>query len=278
MSPGEGAGHTRLLRSELGLLFRRRRNQVLLAVLAAVPVLIAVAVKVNGGTGGGGEGGTIFASITQNGVFSALAALLAISPLFLPLGIAVVAGDAIAGEASTGTLRYLLTVPVRRTRLLTVKFAAVIVWCVSCVVAVAVVGLAIGTALFPSGDVVLLSGRTVSYGAGCGRLLLVAAYVAATVVMVGALGVFVSTLTEVPLAAMAATLALTIVSEVVDQIPQLSSVHPWLATHYWQSWIDLLRDPVPSTQLVHGLLLTLGYVAVLACLAWARFVGKDVTS
>jgi ABC-2 type transport system permease protein len=278
MSPAEGSGRARLLRSELSLLFRRRRNQVLLAVLAAIPVLIAVAVKVNGGTGGGGEGGTIFASITQNGVFSALAALLAISPLFLPLGIAVVAGDAIAGEASTGTLRYLLTVPVCRTRLLAVKFAAVVVWCLCCVVVVAAVGLAIGTALFPSGEVVLLSGRAISYGAGCWRLLLVAAYVAATVIMVGALGLFVSTLTEVPLAAMAATLALTIVSEVVDQIPQLSGLHPWLATHYWQSWIDLLRDPVPSAQLVRGLLLTLGYIAVFVSLAWARFLGKDVTS
>jgi ABC-2 type transport system permease protein len=277
MSPAEAAGRSQLLRSELSLLFRRRRNQVLLLVLAAVPVLIAVAVKFNGGTGGG-EGGTIFASITQNGVFSALAALLAISPLFLPLGIAVVAGDAIAGEASTGTLRYLLTVPVRRTRLLAVKLIAVVIWCLSCVVAVAAVGLAIGTMLFPSGDVVLLSGRTVSYGTGCWRLVLVAAYVTATVIMVGALGLFVSTVTEVPLAAMAATLALTIVSEVIDQVPQLSGLHPWLATHYWLSWIDLLRDPVPSTQLVHGLLLTLGYVAVLVSLAWARFLGKDVTS
>jgi len=45
-------------------------------------------------------------------------------PLFLPMAVAVVAGDAVSGEANTGTLRYLLTVPVGRTRLLAVKFVA----------------------------------------------------------------------------------------------------------------------------------------------------------
>lgn len=272
--PAEG-GRSQLLRSELSMLFRRRRNLVLLAVLAAVPVLIGVAVKFSGDDGGGGS---IFGGITGNGVFTALAALLAVGPLFLPLVVSVVSGDSIAGEASSGTLRYLLTVPVGRARLLAVKFTAIVVWCVACAVAVGAAGLAVGVALFGSNDVVLLSGHTVGFGAGCWRLALVAGYVAASVVMVGALGMFVSTLTEVPVAAMAATLALTIVSEVVDEVPQLSAVHPWLPTHYWRSWIELLRDPIEGTELIRGLLLTLGYVALFASLAWARFGEKDVTS
>jgi ABC-2 type transport system permease protein len=264
----------RFLRSELRLVFGRRRNQALLAVLAVVPVLIAVAVKITGHTSGGGS---IFGGITQNGLFAALAAFLVLSPLLLPLTIAVVAGDCLAGEASTGTLRYLLAVPVGRTRLLAVKFAAVLVWCLAGVAVIAAAGVVIGAILFPSAELTLLSGRTVSYAAGAWRLVLVAAYVGATVVMVGALGLFVSTMTEVPVAAMAATLTLTIVSEVADAVPQLSAIHAWLPTHYWLRWVDLLRDPIETTGIGRGLLVTLAYVAVFVSLAWARFGGKDVT-
>lgn len=265
----------RLLGSELGMVFRRRRNLALLVVLALVPVLIAAAVKASGHSG---RGGSIFGSITDNGLFAALAAMLVVTPLFLPLGVAVVAGDALAGEASTGTLRYLLTVPVARTRLLAVKFGGVLAWCMASVAAVAAAGVAIGLVLFPSGQLTLLSGRTVSSAAGGYRLLLVAGYVAASMAMVGALGLFVSTMTEVPVAAMAATLTLTIVSEVLDQVPQLSAIHAWLPSHYWLEWVDLLRDPMSTAAVAHGLAVTLGYVAVFLSLAWARFTGKDVTS
>jgi ABC-2 type transport system permease protein len=85
-------------------------------------------------------------------------------------------------------------------------------------------------------------------------------------------------MTELPVAAMAATLTLTIVSEVLDQVPQLSSIHTWLPSHHWLAWIELLRDPVNSAPLTHGLLAALAYVALFLSLAWARFSGKDVTS
>lgn len=266
----------RFLRSELSMTFRRRRNVVLLVILGLVPVLISIAVKLTSAPVG--RDGSIFGGITDNGLFAALAGLLVISPLFLPLVIAVVAGDSVAGEASSGTLRYLLSVPVGRSRLLVVKFVAAFVWGVACVALVAVTGLLAGLVLFPAGRVTLLSGTTVSYPEGLGRLVLVAGYVALTVAAIVAMGLFASTMTEVPIAAMAATLTLTIVSEVADAVPQLSSVHGWLPSHYWLRWIDLLRDPMRTAGVTTGLLVTLGYVAVFTSLAWARFGGKDVTS
>jgi ABC-2 type transport system permease protein len=139
-------------------------------------------------------------------------------------------------------------------------------------------GVLAGLALFPSGELTLLSGRPVAYSVGLGRLALVSGYVVVVIAMVGALGLFVSTMTEVPVAAMAATLTLTIVSEVADAVPQLSAIHGWLPTHYWLQWVDLLRDPVRTVDISTGLLVTLGYVTVFLALAWARFGGKDVTS
>ncbi len=279
MSGAEGTGRGllpgRFLVSELALVFRRRRNQVLLGVLLLVPVLICVAVRLQGR---GGGGGSIFGSITDNGLFAALAALLAAGPLFLPLVVAVVAGESVAGEAATGTLRYLLTVPAGRTRVLAVKFAALAVWTVTAVLVLAVTGVLAGLVAFPGGELTLLSGRTVGYGDGLLRLALVTGYVAVTLLLVAALGLFVSTLTEVPLAAMATTLTLTIVCQVADAIPQLAPVHGWLPTHYWTRWIDLLREPVVTDGMTTGLLVTLGYGLLFLSLAWARFGGKDITS
>jgi ABC-2 type transport system permease protein len=269
---------TRLLRSELGMVFRRRRNQVVLAVLSAIPVLIAVAVRLSSSPPGPGEGPPFLADIAGNGVFVALTALTVVLPLFLPLAVAVVAGDAVAGEASLGTLRYLLVVPVARTRLLLVKYAGVVAYCAAAALLVATVGVLIGLALFPVGSVTLLSGTQVSLASGLWRLVLVALYVAASMAAVGAIGMFVSTLTESPVAAMATTAVLAITSQVLDAVPQLHAVHPWLFSHYWLNFGDLLRDPIATGGVLRGLLAAAVYVAVFGPLAWARFSGKDVSS
>jgi ABC-2 type transport system permease protein len=267
----------RFLRSELGMVFRRRRNAAILVVLGCVPVLIAIAVRLNEHNGNGGADG-LFANITDNGVFVAFAALLAVLPLFLPMAVAVVAGDAVSGEANTGTLRYLLAVPVGRTRLLVVKFVGILGYAVVAALTVAICGAIAGLALFPAGNVTLLSGTSVSLLDSLWRLLLVVGYCAAMMTVVAAIGLFISTLTEVPVAAMAATLALTITSEVLDAVPQLSAIHAWLPSHYWLRFADLLRDPIPVGNIAQGLEVCAGYVAVFLALAWARFSGKDVTS
>src|SRR5882757_639763 len=269
----------RFVRSEIGMVFRRRRNQALLVVLGCVPILIAVAIKISGGdNGGNGDGGALFGSITENGIFVGFSALFVVIPFFLPMAVAVVAGEAVSGEANTGTLRYLLAVPVGRTRLLAVKYVGILAWCIACSVVVAVVGVLIGLILFGGGDVTLLSGTSVSFGAGLWRLTLVAAYVAASIAAVGAIGLFVSTLTEVPIAAMATTLGLTITSQVLDAVPQISAVHPWLPSHYWQQFIDVLRDPMALDKVGHGLLAAATYTVLFLTLGWARFTSKDVSS
>jgi ABC-2 type transport system permease protein len=261
------------------MIFRRRRNQALLVVLGCVPILIAIAIKVSGGgSGGNGDAATLFGSITENGVFVAFSALFVVMPLFLPMAIAVVSGDAVSGEANVGTLRYLLAVPVGRSRLLAVKYAGIVVWCLACAAVVAVVGALIGLALFGGGDVTLLSGTSVSFAAGLWRLALVAGYVAVNIAAIGAIGLFVSTLTEVPVAAMATTLGLTITSQVLDAVPQISAVHPWLPSHYWQLFIDILRDPMALDRVGHGLLVSATYAVLFLSLAWARFNNKDVSS
>jgi ABC-2 type transport system permease protein len=268
---------TRFLRSELRLIFRRRRNLAGLLVLATVPVLISIAVKLSS-PGRGSDGPDFFSSITENGLFVALAALTLEIPLFLPLAVAAISGDAVAGEANLGTLRYVLTVPAHRTRLLAVKYLAIVIFSLAATAVVVVTGMVLGLLLFGGGSMTLLSGVQVGFAEGLLRVLAASTYVALCLASLGAVGLFVSTLTEQPIGAMIAVLVFSTASFIADSIPQIDWVHPFLLTHNWLAFGDLLRSPVEWGGITHGLFVAASYAVVFCLAAWARFSAKDVTS
>jgi ABC-2 type transport system permease protein len=268
----------RLFRSELGLIFLRWRNIALMAVLAAIPILVGVALRLAAPRGGNGEGPPFLDQVAGNGVFLAFLALTVMLTLVLPLAIAVVSGDSVAGEAGHGTLRYLLTVPAGRTRLLGVKYAGLITFCIFASLLVSGVSLGVGAAAFPIGRVTLLSGSTVSLADGLLRLLLVTLYVAAAMASLAAIGLAISTLTEHAVAAIAAILVVAIASEVADSVPQFAVVHPYLPTHWWLSFDGLLREPIAWGGVGHGLLSFAAYAVIFCAGAWARFTTADITS
>jgi ABC-2 type transport system permease protein len=271
----------RLFGSELRLVFGRRRNQLLLAVTMVFPILIGIALRLaapHSRGGGNGPGASFFNQLAGNGVFMTFIALSTLLILVLPVVIAVVAGDSVAGEAGYGTLRYLLAVPAGRTRLLTVKYAAIVVFGLAATLIVAAVALAVGAALFPIGPVTLLSGSTVPLAEGLLRVLFVTLYVAAAMAALGAIGLAVSTLTEHAIGAIAAIAILVVTSEVVDQVPQLAVIGPYLPTHWWLSFDAILRAPVDTSTLLKGLLSFGVYTVLFGSFAWARFTSADVTS
>jgi ABC-2 type transport system permease protein len=264
-------------RAELATQFRRRRMIALLVVLAVVPAALALAVYLSGGPQAG-NGPTFLDQVTRNGVFASLAGLTITIPFFLPLTVGVVAGDTIAGEASLGTLRYLLVRPSGRSRLLLVKAATAAAFCLVAALTVATGGLIAGAILFPIGRVTTLSGTTVSLLEGVVRTYGAALVVGMSLFGMASIGLFISTLTDVPVGAMAATVGLAILSAVLDAVPQVHGIHPWLFTHRWLAFGDLLRSPVRWTDIRKDLLLQAGYVAVFGSAAWARFTTKDVLS
>lgn len=266
----------RFLRSELRLILSRRRNQAGLGVLAALPVVMAIAVKLASPDSEGG-GPDFLGQIVGNGFFVALAALAVEIGLFLPLAMAMLSGDAIAGEANIGTLRGLLVVPVGRTRLLATKYVGLVIGGLIGVLVVAAAGVVAGSVLFGLHPVVTLSGTTLSLPVAFGRLALVVLYVGAFLAALAAIGLFVSTLSEQPLGATIAVALLSTTMWILEAIPQLDWLHPWLLVHQQVAFADLLRDPVYWPQMRLGLLTDLAYVVVFTLAAWARFADKDVT-
>src|ERR1700761_2829103 len=190
-TPGAARAWLRFFRSELRQVFARRRNLILLGVVALFPILIGVGLRLAShphAGGNGNNGGLAFVTeLTGNGIFLSFIALSILLSLVMPVAVAVIAGDSIAGEAGYGTLRYLLSVPAGRPRLLVVKYAAIVAFALAVTFLVTVVALIIGAILFPIGPVTLLSGTTVPLAEGILRLFFVTLYVSAAMASLGAI-------------------------------------------------------------------------------------------
>lgn len=271
-------GTARLFSSELRLVFGRRRNQVGLAVLLGLVVVLGVALKASQLRHPGARGGDLVSAVAGNGIYLGFAGLTIEIGLFLPLAVSVLAGDAIAGEANLGTLRYLLVAPVGRARLLAVKAAALAVGSLAGAALVAAGGVLVGAALFGAGPLTTLSGSRIGVADGLLRLLAATGYVAAGLAALAMIGLFISTLTEQPIAATVATAMVSTLLWVLDAVPQLDWLHPWLLVDRWPAFVDLLRDPVFGDRIVAGLWVDLAYAVVFFAAAAWRFARKDVTS
>jgi ABC-2 type transport system permease protein len=263
---------------ELRKLVRRPRTWVSVAVLCGLPALVAAFLAVTKVGPAPGQEPAFLAAVLSNGALFPAAALAIVLPLFLPVAVAVVGGDAVAGEASAGTLRYLLLRPVGRTRLLVAKLVALTAYVLAAVVLVALTSYAVGVWLFPAdpGAVTSVSGPALSTGEVVVRISAAVGYVAVSMMGVGAIALFLSTLTDSALSAALGALAALVASQVLVALDAAASVAPYLPTRYWLAWIDLFRDPIAWRDIQRGLGIQAVYVAVFLAAAWANFATKDV--
>jgi ABC-2 type transport system permease protein len=265
---------------ELRKMFRRPRTWATIAVLNALPIAVAVLLLVTDLAPRPGEGPPFLSAVLRNGALYPLAALAIVLPLFLPIAVAVVAGDSIAGEAQAGTLRYLLARPAGRTRLLVAKLVAVLAFVLVTVVVVAGVGYVLGSTLFDAQPIggTSVSGTSLTSADLTTRTVLAVGYVAVSMLGVAAFALFFSTLTDSPLGATMGALAVLVASSLLFTLDAASPIAPYLPTRYWLAFVDLFRDPIQWRDITRGLALQGVYVGILLAAAWANFTTKDVTS
>ena len=277
---------------ELAKLARRPRSWVAIALLCGLPILVAIFVAVTKIAPPPGQGPALLSAVLSNGSLFPAAALAIVLPIFLPISVAVVAGDAIAGEASAGMLRYLLARPVGRTRLLVAKLIALIAYVLFAVVAVAVTSYIVGIILFGDKPIALSSGSITSQGVIANslsgtpltpadiilRTVGAVAFIAVSMLGVGAIALFLSTLTDSSLAAALGAMAALIASATLVALNAAASISPYLPTEYWLAWLDFFRQPILWRDIDRGFAIQAVYVVVFLGAAWANFASKDVTS
>jgi ABC-2 type transport system permease protein len=269
---------------ELRKLLGRPRTWISIGLLCLLPTIVAVFLAVTGIGPQPGEGPALLSAVLSNGKLYPAAALGMVLPIFLPIAVAVVAGEAVAGEAATGTLRYLLVRPVGRTRLLVAKLLSVIVYTAMAVLSVAGAGYVVGVLLLGRQEdalvvtTVTVSGTPLTSGELAWRTALMIAYIGWSMLGVASVSLFLSTVTDSALGAALGGLAVLVGSTVLVGLDAAESVQAWLPTRYWLSWIDLFRDPVLWHDVQRGALVQAGWIVVLLGAAWAAFTTRDVTS
>ncbi len=267
---------------ELVKLFGRRRTWVALLLLNLLPTVVAGLLAWTRLAPRPGSGPAFLSAVVADGSLFAIAALAIVLPLFLPISVAVVAGDAVAGEAQAGTLRYLLIRPVGRTRLLLRKLGAVAAFVVVAVVSVAGVGFVVGRLLLGQGSLdggmLSLSGSLLSPADITWRTGVAVLYVTVSMLGVAALGLFLSTLTDSPQTASLGAMAFLIGSSLLLTVDAARPLQPYLPTRYWLSFVDLYRDPVLWSNLERGVGLQVVYAVVFLAAGWASFTTRDITS
>jgi ABC-2 type transport system permease protein len=296
---------------ELFKLVRRLRTWISIGLICALPLVVAIFIAVTHLAPPPGQGSAFLSAVLDEGQLYPAAALALVLPVFLPVAVAVVAGDSIAGEASAGTLRYLLARPVGRTKLLVAKLVAVITFAVLAVVAVTVTSYATGVLILgPSraaavgttpgglapGSIAPGAGGSPTAGLQSGaaitslsgtplttlqlieRVLGAMSFITVSMLGVAAIALFLSTLTNSAIGAALGSLAALVVSEILVTLNAATAVQPYLPTRYWLAWIDFFRQPIFWPDIQRGFAIQAVYVLVFLAAGWANFATKDVTT
>ncbi|WP_028847662.1 ABC transporter permease [Thermocrispum agreste] len=266
---------SRLVLAEVRWIFRRPRTLVVLALLAIFPPIIGISIVLAGPGEASGEA-PLFVAAATSALSIPLGSFMMLMSLFLPLAVAMAGADAIAGEQSVGALRGWLVAPVSRGRLLAVKVFGVLAVALVAAGLVALTGLTTGLILNGMDGIITLSGTTLGFADGLGRIGLAVAWVTLQLLAVGAVALAISTTTEHPMLVVALVLGGLIVSQVLSVFDSLSWLHPFLLPEGWVAAMpQLMRDPVSLDLLGEGALRAACYVVIGLSLAYARIVTRD---
>lgn len=272
------SGRTLPLRVEFLRQLKRRRTQWTGIFLLVLPVLMAVAFEVGGGTSDGSGGAALVDLATSGAGNFALFTEFASVGFLLVVIVAMFCGDTVASEASWSSLRYLLSLPVPRARLLRQKLAVALSFSFGVNLLLPAWAYLVGGVFFGWSPARSPFGGTFSYAATVDRMAVVAVYACGQALLVAGLAFLLSVLTDAPLAAVGGATFLVVVSNILDSITALDPYRVVLPTHFQYSWLDALTPVISWDDMIRGTSVAVIYTAVFLTAAWIRFADKDITS
>lgn len=290
---------------ELKKIFKKPRTYIGFVAIAVIVGLIQLALKADGPTwlklmfSGMDDMFAIQDGNVLNGYF---VCFLVLNTLLIqvPLLVALVTGDMIAGEANMGTLRLLLTKPVPRSTLLLAKFTAGLVYTFLLLVWMAILSLFLSMLFFGTSDLLVNKSYTIiqfyvdsngddvfwRYLAAFGLAFLALSTVAA-------LSFMLSIFAENSIGPIVSTMSIIIVFTIIStmDLPLFTQINPFLFTSYMTSWKGFfnmatdeatgaaIRGSVYSVRaLVEAALIMIGHIVGFFGIAWYVFKKKDILS
>jgi ABC-2 type transport system permease protein len=266
------------LRVEFVRQLGRRRTQLIALVLIVLPIIIALAFKVGGAPSDAADRAALVSTATVGASNFAMFTEYASVGFLLVVIVAMFCGDTIASEASWSSLRYLLAMPVRRSRLLRQKLIVGLAFSFAANVVLPAWSFVVGGVFFGWAPARSPVGGTFDLRTSLQRLAIVIVYAALQSLIVAALAFLFSVLTDAPLGAVGGAVMLIVISNILDSITALDPYRRYLPTHFQYSWLDALGPNVVWDDMIRGTGLSLIYAAVLLAIAWWRFDRKDITS
>jgi ABC-2 type transport system permease protein len=269
---------------------RRPRGLVTLGVLGALSAVLTLVIGVSRATIAEriGDWGSVVTNTT--GLTMPLIALSTSLLFLLPLAVAIFAGESVAGEASWGSLRYLLARPVARWRVLGAKAALAAAFSIAAVLVVVVVTLVSGVIAFgwhrltvldlQHTSPFLVASASFSPLDALARIGLATAFVLGTLTSTFAFALMLSTFTVRPFSAVAGGVGLSLFSRALDNVPGLHALSPWLPVTDSGTtlWTGFFTRPMQTAGIAHVLEVQAGYTAALLAVALVRFSRADVLS
>jgi len=174
--------------------------------------------------------------------------LLGMLYVHVPLLVTLVAGDILAGEATGGTYRLLLTRPLSRTTMVTAKFIATLLTTNLLVLFMAALSLALGTLLLGTGELVVIRSQITILAADdvLWRFVLAYGFAALAMTTVSSVAFLFSSLVENAIGPIMTTMAIIIVFTIISaiDIPMFDHVRPLFFTTHMQGWKKLFDDPI----------------------------------
>jgi ABC-2 type transport system permease protein len=259
----------------------RRRTQLALGFMVLLPLIVLLAFEFGSGDdddNGGGQFSSLVDLATSGGLNFALFTIFVSSSFLLIVVVALFCGDTVASEASWGSLRYLLAIPVPRARLLAVKLVVALLYSLTALLTLTGVALLLGTLRYgwhPLGSTIAAE---IPAGEGVLRLLGILGYLAVILMIVAGLAFLLSVLTDAALGAVGGAVLLWILSSILDQIEALGVIRNVLPTHYSDAWLGLLSTPAQTDDIVKGAIAAVCYATLFWGTAFWRFTRKDITS
>ena len=199
----------------------------------------------------------------------------------IPFLIALVAGDLLAGEATAGTYRLLMTRPVSRFKIITAKFFSGIIYTNLLVLWLAIISLGLGIFIFGVGELIVIKNSGIiifSKSDILWRFLLGYVFASLSMMVVASLAFLFSSLVENAIGPIVSTMAIIITFLIISaiDIDLFQKVKPFLFTTYMSSWRLFFDDPIDFTKILESTLILVGHIVAFFGATIYIFNKKDI--